>query len=65
MHIAWVTDILLQDTAFQTQTVPYPLFTTKFNGESGTVQHHLTIKYIQQTPHPVLNFLRIYMSPVQ
>ena len=48
MHIvAWVTDILLQDMAFQTQTVPYPLFTTKFNGESGTVQHHLTIKYIQ------------------
>ena len=47
MHIAWVTCILPQDMAFQIQVVPYPLFTARFNGESGTMQYHLTVKYIQ------------------
>ena len=46
MHIAWVTYISPQDMAFRSQMVPYPLFTTKFNVEGGTMQHHLTIKYI-------------------
>ena len=67
MHIAWVTYISPQDMAFQSQMVPYPLFTTKFNVEGGTMQHHLTIKYIYIyiTPYPVLHFLGIYMSLVQ
>ena len=48
MHIAWVTCISPREMAFRSQVVPYPLFTAKFNGEGGTVQYHLTIKYIQR-----------------
>ena len=65
MHIGWVTCNLSQDMAFRSQVVLYPLFTAKFNGEGGTMQYHLTIKYIYTTPHPVLQFLGICMGPVQ
>ena len=63
MHIAWVTCILPQDMTFPKLSdiyITYPLFTAKFNGEGGTVQH-LTVKYIYKTPHLVLHFLEIYM----
>ena len=64
MHIAWVTDILPQDMAFRSQMVPIPTFYSKIQWR----EWHRTVSFSYQvhtTPHPVLNFLGIYMSPVQ
>ena len=62
MHIAC---ILLQDMAFQSQTVgTIPTFYNKIQWR----EWHCATSFNYQvltTPHPVLNFLRIYMSPVQ
>jgi len=59
MHIAWVTCILPKDMTFRSQLVSYPPFTAKFNVERGTMQHHLTIKYIQ---HLIIQFYSFWGS---